>query len=305
MKNCIRLSGGALVSPDGGVFFPQVADWWAVKAHDLGGGHLEVSAKRPRYYLEGVEEDLTQAQAAQLRRIRRDGVPEPTAAELEARKALSAKISGNRRKSAVRKHCKSMNADSLLTLTFRENVTDIQVCKSVLRAFVRRIKVVCPAFRGVAVFERQARGAWHVHLATTRHALTVTDSRSAHLKSYNVIRAVWRSAAGELGGNIDVSSRKRNSKRSPAKLASYLSKYLTKDSCDGVENVNMWTKFGDIHINDSVSLGNVGHALDMLKLSFDLGLDGQSVSSMVYSKFGDWFFLAFESVASGRLLSSG
>lgn len=48
------------------------------------------------------------------------------------------------------------------------------------------------------------------------------------VKSFNVIRAVWRAVTGEMGGNIDVQSKKRNSARAPSRIAAYLSKYMMK-----------------------------------------------------------------------------
>lgn len=53
------------------------------------------------------------------------------------------------------------------------------------------------------------------------------------LKSFKLVRAVWRSVTDELGGNIDVQARKRNCGRAPSKIAAYLSKYMTKAYAEG------------------------------------------------------------------------
>ena len=46
------------------------------------------------------------------------------------------------------------------------------------------------------------------------------------VKSYDLLRAVWRAVVGQ--GNVDISRARRHSQRNIAKLAAYLSKYLSK-----------------------------------------------------------------------------
>ena len=50
--------------------------------------------------------------------------------------------------------------------------------------------------------------------------------RGVLVKSYDLLRAVWRAVVGE--GNVDISKARRHSQRNISKLASYLSKYLSK-----------------------------------------------------------------------------
>ncbi|MGE0330492.1 MAG: hypothetical protein AB7P37_07340 [Ramlibacter sp.] len=299
MKDYIRLHGGALVYPDGSVAFPQVADWFDVKAHQLSPSQIEVTAKRPRYYLEGTEDDLTQDQQAQLRRIRLNGLPEPTEAELEARKALSLKVAANRAKTRVRKLCKAMGASTLLTLTYRANQGDLALCKRHLAAFVRSVRKYWPDFQAVASFETQKRGAWHVHLALagvpSSFTLGNVHGIPCRVKSFNVIRDTWRRVVGEHGGNIDVSRRKAHSRKSPAKIAAYLSKYIVKAFEQGEAYTNRWTKFGDCKIPAVVELGRAVDPLGMIVDCYGLLGDCTNVATAIWSRFGDWFYLASES----------
>ena len=96
--------------------------------------------------------------------------------------------------------------------------------------FMKRIRRILPHFQYVCVFERQKRGAWHAHMAVQRvqsHYL----HRGVLVKSYDLLRAVWRAVVGE--GNVDISKARRHSQRNIAKLAGYLSKYLSKTFDDG------------------------------------------------------------------------
>lgn len=293
MQDVIRLAGGALVFPDGAVAFRQVADWFKVTAQPLGPSQVEVTAKRPTYYVEGSEDDLTQAQRAQLRSIRAGTMPEPTQDELDARRALSLRVAANRAKTRVRKFCKVIRADSLLTLTYRANMKDLQRCKRHLREFVRRFRRVCPNFRAVATFERQKRGAWHVHLATPRIVLIGGQD----VKSYNLIRSIWRAVTGEDGGNIDVSRRYRAGRMSAAKIAAYISKYIMKAFEDGEAYSNRWTHFGDMEIPPPLEMGVIRDAREMIEVAYGLLGRGFEVATAIFSRFGDWFYLAGENLA--------
>lgn len=298
MKDCIRLQGGALVAPDGAVYFRQVAEWFEVKAQSLGPDHFEASAKRPAYYVEGTEEELTDFQRRQLEAIRSGRYPEPTEAEKAAQRALSCRVAANRAKTKVRKLCKTMGADSMLTLTYRANQTDLALCKQHVKAFVRRCRRFWPAFTAVAAFEEQSRGAWHVHMAMA-HVPTWFLVRNGagvptRVRSYNVIRDAWRRTVGDLGGNIDVARKKRASKKTPAQIAAYLSKYMLKAFEAGVAYSNRYTRFGGAEPPKPELLGRYREVLQAMVDLYALTDADARVCTAVYSEFGDWFFMAAE-----------
>lgn len=144
----------------------------------------------------------------------------------EGDREASVRRACRRAKKAVRQRAKGAGYDSLFTLTFQQNVTDRVVAADVLTRFLRRLRAVLPGVSYVSVFERQKRGAWHVHIAT--HALPkLIAHRGAKVKSWSVMRSIWRSCAGDLGGNFD--EQKRGRRASSFRIARYLSKYISKD----------------------------------------------------------------------------
>lgn len=272
---------------DGVAYLGKPAPYFKLKAHDLGHGHLEVSAYRPIVY-EELDWPLEQVRDHEemVERYREEHADEVR----EKHRARAAK----RAKTQVRRLCKVMGAVSLVTLTYRENQTDLDLCKKHLKEFVRRVRRVWPEFMGIAAFEKQKRGAWHVHLATPR-VPSELEKNGVKVKSFNLLRSIWRSVVGLDNGNIDVKNRKRNSKRSPAKLAAYLSKYIMKAFAEGVDYSNRWTKFGNFTVPQAVDLGVVDSAIRAIELAYELGLEG-ATSTAFLSHFSDMVFFAFEGV---------
>lgn len=120
-----------------------------------------------------------------------------------------------RAKSKMRKLIMSMRADRMLTLTFRDNITDLDKAQKLFVRFIKLVHASYPSWQYVAVPEKQKRGAWHFHLAVSG------------FQDVGFLRAAWRSL---VDGNIDVtSSRTRGDKRAAsASIAAYLAKYLAK-----------------------------------------------------------------------------
>ena len=138
----------------------------------------------------------------------------------------------------------------------------------------------------------RSRGAWHVHMACERVPSSLVRS-GVKLKSFNVLRAVWRSVTGEAGGNVDL-SQGYGKARSPARIAAYLSKYLMKAFSDGEKGSNRWTRFGGIELPKPIRLGQFPSMLAAITASFAL-VDHQSV--VVNQHLGKWqdvFFLVIE-----------
>ena len=130
---------------------------------------------------------------------------------------------GRRARSRLRQLILSANADHLLTLTYRENVTDFkQSCKDLSR-FIRAVRTHLPGWVFVAVPEKQKRGAWHWHLAVVGRQDVV------------LLRKLWLRVVGE--GNIDVEPPKRGVNRRLA-IVKYLGKYLAKGFEEGHRELN-------------------------------------------------------------------
>ena len=131
-----------------------------------------------------------------------------------------------RAKAEVRRKCMAMRADHLLTLTYRENMTDKEQGERDFERFVRLVHERLPEWKYVEVLERQRRGAIHSHVAVKG------------FQDVQLLRNLWKQVVGE--GNIDVECkrektkdgkwRKGNSYRwGKANLANYLAKYITKE----------------------------------------------------------------------------
>lgn len=188
---------------------------YRVAIHDLGHGHKEATITRYGT-LSDWPEYLANLPPA-------NESPDP---EENRRRAA------RRAKTQVRRKCKVLGVDSLWTLTYRECVTDRELVAKHWDAFCRRVRKVLPGFAYVATLERQKRGAWHIHLAT--HRLPATLQRDGvKVKSWNLLRSIWRSVVGDLGGNFDEQKRKRNSRSRSHKIARYISKYVAKGFEDG------------------------------------------------------------------------
>jgi hypothetical protein len=188
----------------------------------------------------------------------------------EERKQANLERAANRARTRVRHLCKAAGIDTLLTLTYAENMTDWVTLKRHMKEFNRRMAKLIPGWFYVAAFERQKRGAWHAHMAVHRLPSELEARNGVKVKSFNVIRAVWRSVTGEMGGNIDVQARKRNSKRAPSKIAAYLSKYMTKAFAEGEPWSNRFSSSKGLTIPKPERMRFTGYSLlDMARAVFD------------------------------------
>ncbi len=128
-----------------------------------------------------------------------------------------------RARSSIRKKVLTYGLDHLLTLTYRENVTDFQKADDDLARFLRLLKKQRKDFHYVAVPEKQERGAWHWHLAVKGR------------QDVDLLRKLWRHVVVE--GNIDVQKPKGGQNRRVS-LVKYLSKYLAKGIEYGLRELN-------------------------------------------------------------------
>lgn len=216
-----------------------------LRVHELGP-HVEATAM-PRYgwsEVAAVSPAALSDAAMCAGNIWVDGAwqpYEPTAQELLDKAAANRERSARRARTAVRRLVKAKCLDTMLTCTYRANVTDRAVIRRHLDMVIKRIRRIIPGFQYVAVLERQKRGAWHAHLAVER-----VQSHYLHkgtlVKSYDLLRALWRAVVGELGGNIDV-ARSKAARRSSARIAAYLSKYIGK-GLDTVEEGDSYSSSG-------------------------------------------------------------
>lgn len=217
---------------------------WIVRGRDFGDGQVEVTATRFDRYM-GAQRLST------LPRAKRGESENSEQNQLDAAK---------RAKKQVRLRCKAIGADRMITLTYRENMTDKQRLKKDFDALRRRLGKLGD-FHYVAVAERQKRGAWHLHVAVKGR------------QNYRILRAIWRGIVGQNNGNIDVRNPFRE-KGLRHKLASYLCKYMTKDFAEhAVNEKRYWTSRG-IAIPEEYSINHLleNSPADAIKVAFAAAL---------------------------------
>ena len=210
-----------------------------IRVHELGHGHVEASAL-PAYAWHEVAqlEPLALADyAAELL-----DPPKPTPLELLDRACQNRERATRRARTNVRRLAKAKGLTVLLTLTYRENMLDRERMARDFDVFVKRVRRVIPSFEYVCVFERQKRGAWHAHIAVPR-ILSHYMAKGQLVRSYDLLRSMWRGVVGTDNGNVDVSRNKRVN-RSAAKLAAYLSKYIGKTFDQAEKHVNAYSASG-------------------------------------------------------------
>jgi hypothetical protein len=133
--------------------------------------------------------------------------------------------SSQRARGMVRRRIRELRLDHLLTLTYRENVTDIERLKSDWKKLYTKVRKSYPEWQFVAVPETQTRGAWHLHVAVKGW------------QDVRLIRQAWWDIVGVGMGNIHVRAPKyrwrdefarQSTNWTSRKLAAYLSKYVSK-----------------------------------------------------------------------------
>lgn len=159
----------------------------------------------------------------------RGPVRERTSEEIESSKEENLRRAERRARQKVRHLIMSIGADHLLTLTYRELVTDSEQLASDFKRFTRLVRERLPNWQYVAVKEFQERGALHMHCAVVGK------------QDIKFLRKCWYAALGadpnaqgdQTPGQVDIRYKKKrfsgqSSVFSALQLAAYLSKYISK-----------------------------------------------------------------------------
>lgn len=131
-----------------------------------------------------------------------------------------------RSKKLMRHKILMLRPDRMLTLTYRENLTSLEIAWPHFKSFIRMVRKIMPDFQYVAVPEYQKRGAVHFHLAIKGY------------RDVRILRHLWKKAIkGE--GNIHITPpRKGKHEWRYTSLARYMSKYLSKQ----IDTENMFKR---------------------------------------------------------------
>jgi hypothetical protein len=228
-----RIINGALYSRS---VTPYAHD---IRVHDLGHGQVEAIIQ-PRFAWVEVD-SVSPGALLDYAECVRNPVP-LSPLDLLNRAADNKERATRRARTKVRRLAKFKGLTTLLTLTYRENMQDRERMARDLDVFIKRVRRVVSGFEYIAVFERQKRGAWHAHIAVKR-VLSHYLSRGNLVRSYDLLRSMWRGVVGADNGNVDV-SRNRRVQRSASKLAAYLSKYIGKEFGQAEKHVNSYSASG-------------------------------------------------------------
>ncbi len=193
--------GVAVPRLDKRTYFDREQGKCSIKVHDYGGGLCEIGYSFNGSIL----------------------VPKASRGEAEDRDVHEMRAI-RRARSRLRQLVLAANADHLLTLTYRDNVTDFQQACADLVRFIRAVRVHLPGWVSIAVPEQQQRGAWHWHLAVVGR------------QDVDLLRSSWRGVVGD--GNIDVQQPKSRSTNRRLALVRYLGKYLAKGFQEGNRELN-------------------------------------------------------------------
>lgn len=180
--------------------------------------------------------------------------PEKSESEIEAEKAANHRRAVRKAKQTTRHLVQQMQADRLLTLTYRDNVEDRE---KVRQDFSRFRRLVANGWKGqpglkdwryVAVLERQQRGAYHVHIAVRGW------------QPISFLRKCWYRACGaemdvkgvDTPGQVNVtpprdySGPARKKEWATSRLASYIVKYMQKTFDETTTEKNRYWRSKDI-----------------------------------------------------------
>jgi len=166
----------------------------------------------------------------------------------------NAERSGRRARQRCRWLLKAIGADRMLTLTWRENITDPSKAKEQLKTFVRFCRERYPEWRYCGVPEKQERGAYHWHIGVRGfydvnvlrglwwralgHRVRFEGTRPFVLLS----TGEWSSAPGvESRGTVNLRLPKVRGRKArtwtPDRMAAYMAKYISKAIEGGVEGL--------------------------------------------------------------------
>ncbi len=222
---------------------------------------------------------------------------ERDAALIEERRQQALRKSAQRAKQMCRRVIITEGFNELLTLTYRENQGDRDKCKRDFKVWVQRMKRALGDFRYCASFERQERGAMHVHIACHKlpqHA----KYKGVKIKAWKLGTECWRGIVGEnnglcfVGGHTKNGGKRRN--LTLAKMAAYVSKYIMKDYEDAPEESNRYSRSNGIPVAKPEVLRLTNCSLrDLIVLSFEQG-DGDIIVSHRIGHFKDSLWLVTE-----------
>lgn len=282
MRKYIEMPDGSALEFEGEVLY----DAWDVSTW-TANGVLERSARRAINWVEIFE--FTPEHWARVKAKEAADLAALSDKEREEKRLTALRRNARRAKTMCRRVIITERFDELLTLTYRENQQDRALCKAHFKEWVRRMKRALGGFRFCASFERQERGAMHVHIATHKlpqHA----KYKGVKVKAWQVGTRIWRDIVGADNGMCYVGGATKNGGKrrnlSLAKMAGYVSKYILKDFEDHPEESNRYSRSNGTVVPKPERFTAYGLTdLDAINFVFERS-DGQVLHSLKYRPFG-------------------
>jgi hypothetical protein len=222
--------------------------------------------------------------------------------EEEEKRLRSLRSAARRAKTMCRRVIISEGFDELLTLTYRENQTDRELCKLHFKKWVERMKRALGGFRYCGSFERQERGAMHVHVAThklPKHAV----HKGVKIKAWELGTRIWRDIVGAdnglcfVGGRTKWGGESRRKKMGLAKMAAYVSKYIMKDFEAAPSESNRYSRSNGVEVGAVHRIRLKCSLRELIDVCFEQG-EGDVVIAHRVSKWKDGMWLCTEAPPS-------
>lgn len=305
----------------------KVPNTWDFRIWE-SNGHREISARQAVVWHEAgpaprdVSRMGSQLDSGGLMVFGGPGTPEEEkkwaaqdADEAEKRRMANLKRSAGRAKTTCRRVIKAEGFDEMLTLSYRENMTDLDIASAHLKEWVRRMKKALPGFRYCGAREPQKRGAIHWHVMTHRlpkHAFY----KGVQIKAFELGTRIWRDVIGKypfqgplqpghawpdldngmcfVGGKNRHGVPARGVGRSVASMAAYVTAYITKCFEEAPEGKNRYSRSNGAPVARPVTVRvhdcDYGSAV---KLGFWLE-DGDRVVTHTLGPWRDSYWLVTE-----------
>jgi len=248
--------------------FSPFSDEYIIRTQKFADGQQEVvsfSTAVRRHF----QEIRLRPRGARGKRERLEGESDD---DLSAKASKSLRTSIERSKRMIRKRCKAIRADRMLTFSTRSNETRLDVWAKWWDAFRRRLNAL-QDFHYVAVLERQKRGAWHIHVAVSGR------------QNWRLLRSIWLSVLSKAGTDGAVNDSISNGKKHCLfrqiggkgrgmrhRIATYIAKYVGKDADASTFNKKRyWTSRGIVvpEVVTYAHLGPESRAGDAVAAAFD------------------------------------
>lgn len=147
---------------------------------------------------------------------------------------MNQKRSVARSRANMRRDMLAAGMQVMWTLTYASNMEDREQAIADRKEWERRVRKVYPHYVGIAVMEKQARGAWHWHIA-------VRDWFDVR-----IMRDLWQEVIGEKA-RVHVGFRPDGKGNCYTKIAAYMSKYMGKSLENGLEEKHRYHVCGDVN----------------------------------------------------------